>query len=401
MLIYATTLFMHNGIYSSHAAGTILTKEKQARLEKILSFLAADENNPHLQAEAADLSLELGHWDAALDLIERRLTREPLNAVARYQKAFILMHTAEVDAALAITQALLDQGESQPALCYLHARGLASIGRFAEARDLLAELMPDAADFPLVPQLYIRSLHTLGQIEDALVVASAHLAAHPQDATVTGMASLLYLDHDDLEQAGRLATAALRAAPDNIDALLTAGSVALAYEQPEPAQAHFEKVLACYGDNGRAWTGIGLVKMQAARFEEAERALDKAVACMPGHLGTQNALSWVQILRQNYDGAKRTLEASLVVDRNFAETHGTLAVVAALQQRWDEAQRFAEVALRLDPAAFTARYAQSLILTHRGEPERAQALLENLATTMQMPAGGNLIEALQRAALRR
>lgn len=370
--------------------------ETQARLARLLSYLEVDGKNFALLSDASDLSLQLGDWGGARNLVACALELQPRDAVTLYRMACILLHEFNADRSLAITQGLLDAGETQAAVRFAHARGLVMASRFAEAEPVLVSLLPEAADFPALPHLYIRTLHYLGQVEAAIAFAESYSEQHPDDAMAQGMISLLYLDNDDIAQAAEQSAKALERAPDNMDALLAAGSVALAYEMEGAAKEHFDRALALHDKSGRAWTGLGLVNMLETDLPAARNAFGKAIECMPTHLGTYIALAWVQICQQDYRAAKKTLETVLAIDQTFGETHGGLAVLAALEQDWDNAKRLADVAVRLAPESFSGRFAHSLVMTHRGRPERAQTMLETALKNFDAPGGGSLADAVQR-----
>jgi tetratricopeptide (TPR) repeat protein len=375
---------------------TMATDDIKKRLQKILGYLAVDSENKALLAEAADLSLLSGDWAGAKALVQRTLALQPDDPVARYRLAVILLQERNVEESVAITQALIDAGENHPAVQYEHARGLAMSARFDEAEPYLAALLPHAASFAELPYLYIRTLHYLGKVTEAIAFADGYAKEHPNDAVAAGMLSLLYLDGEDLVQAAALSAKALEGAPNNLDALVTAGSVALAYEDAEQAKVHFDKAISLSANNGRAWVGSGLVNMLNVDLPAARNDFEKAVESMPGHLGSYNALAWIQILQKDHTAAQKTLEASLEVDRNFGETYGGLAVLAATRGDWDEAKTLAEKAVRLQPASFAGQFARSLVMTHAGHPQRAQALLESVLNNFQVPGGGNLVDAIRR-----
>lgn len=370
--------------------------EQQARLHKLQGYLNADSDNLALLMDAANLSMQLGDWSTAKGLVERTLVLHPNDAVTLYRLAVILLHLGQAQESVPVTQALIDAGKTHSAVRFAHAQGLALTGRSAEAEPILTELLPEAASFRELPYLYIRTLHYLGKVEEALSYANIYATEHPQDSMVQGMVSLLHLDNDNIVQAAQWSAKALGQAPDNLYALVTAGSVALAYEDAEAAKEHFDKAIALQPNNGRAWAGKGLVNMLGTDLDAAKGDFEKAVEYMPTHLGSYNVLAWIQIMQRDYVGAKRTLDRSMEIDPTFGETHGGLAVIAAIQGKWDQAKRLADTAMRLQSDSFAGQFAKSLVMTHRGHPGKAQAMVETVFTNFMVPGGGNLKDALQR-----
>ena len=324
------------------------------------------------------------------------LALAPLDPVGRYRKAVILSHDNDAPASLALTQALLDDGVQNDAVLFQHARALILMGRHADAEPVLEGLLPRAGKLPEFPYLYVRALHGAGRLEDAIRVASG-LGTEP---VAQGMLSLLYTDADRLQEGAGLAATVLATHPDNIDALISAGTLSLAMEEADRALLYFERALQNHADNGRAWMGIGLARLSAQDFPAAREAFEKTVSLIPAHLGSWNTLAWIQILQQDHAAADATLQAALRINHNFAETHGTIAVLRAFEQRWEEARQHADVAVRLQPDSFAGRVARSLILEHRGRPDKARQGIDQLLRNFQAPAGGNLGDVVRRHLLR-
>jgi tetratricopeptide (TPR) repeat protein len=366
------------------------------RLARLLGYLEQDPANVALLHDASDLALQEGCWDEARKLVANTLALSPLDPVSRYRKAVILAHDGDAPASLALTQALLDDGVQNDAVLFQHARALILTGRHADAEPVLEGLLPRADKLPEFPYLYVRALHAAGRIEDAIRVASG-LGAEP---LAQGMLSLLYTDDDRLQEGAGLAAAVLATHPDNIDALISAGTVSLAMEEVDTALPYFEQAIQRHAHNGRAWMGLGLARLSAQDLPAAREAFEKTVTLMPAHLGSWNTLAWIQILQADHAAADATLQAALRINHNFGETHGTVAVLRAFEQRWDEAKQHADVAVRLQPDSFAGRFAQTLVLEHRGKPDMARRLLENVMRNFRAPAGGNLGDVVRRHAMR-
>lgn len=363
-----------------------------SRLDRLLGFLKHDPDNLPLLRDAADEALQRGLWSQAYELVQRALALAPNDSASRYRMAVILSQQGQAAASLEFSQALIAEGVQSEALLYQHARSLVLAGRHLEAEPLLASLKPHAAELPEFDYFYLRSLHAAGKLDEAIAIA----AGLPQDPVAQGMLSLMYIDGDQLDQGRQLALQVLEQDPGNIDALLAAGTGLMAMEESDAALPAFEEAARLHPDSGRAWMGMGLARLSNGDFEGAREALQKTVALMPSHLGSWNALAWVQLLQNDNDGAAQTLETALRVDRNFGETHGTLAVLKAAQQDWTEAKHQADIAVRLQPESFAGRFAQSLLLQHRGRPEQGARLLQQIMRNYSAPAGGNLIDVVRR-----
>lgn len=368
------------------------TAAPPSRLARLLGFLSQDPQNLMLLRDAADEAIEGGEWQQARDLISRALAVAPQDASSRYRMAVVLSQQGEADSALAFTKGLIDEGELNEVLLYQHAKTLILAGRHGEAEPLLDGLQDHAAQLPEFDYFHIRALHAVGKLDEAIAKASAR----EDDPIAQAMLSLLYIDAERLDEGQALAQHVLSRDPHNVDALLAAGTGLLAMEKSDAALPAFNDVVRQHPDSGRAWMGIGLARLAAGDLDGAREALGKTVALMPSHLGSWNALAWVQMIQRDHEGASKTLDTALDINRNFGETHGTLAVLKAAQQEWQEAEHHAEVAVRLQPESFAGRFAQTLVLEHRGRPEQAATLLENMMRNYSAPAGGNLIDLVHR-----
>jgi tetratricopeptide (TPR) repeat protein len=366
------------------------------RLTRLLGYLEQDPDNIALLHDASNLALQEGCWDEARALVDSTLALMPHDPVSRYRKSVLLTHDGDPGGSLALTQALLDEGLQHDAILFQHARALILAGRHADAEPVLEGLLPRAEGLPEFMHLYVRALHGAGRLEEAIQIAGSL----GTDTVTQGMLSLLCIDADRLQEGAGIAAGVLATDPDNIDALISAGTVALAMEEADKALPHFERAVANHANNGRAWMGIGLALMTSQNFPAAREAFEKTVRLIPAHLGSWNTLAWIQILQNDYAAADATLQAALRINHNFGETHGTIAVLRAFEQQWAEAKHHADIALRLQPDSFAGRFAQTLLLEHRGRPDKASQLLEQLMRNFQAPAGGNMIDVVRRNAMR-
>jgi tetratricopeptide (TPR) repeat protein len=373
------------------------TSVDRSRLNRLLGYLEQDPQNLPLLRDASNEALQLGLWSEAHELLDRSLELAPSDPVSRYRIAVALMMEGDAQGSLSHTQSLLEEGVDAPAVLYQHARALILLGRHAEAEPCFESLQGHAAELPEFALLHIRALHGAGKLDEAIALASSMEA----DTVAQGMLSLIYVDDEQIARGAEVARQVLAKEPDNVDALLASATAAIAMEDADAALPQFERVARLHADSGRAWLGIGLARMDAGDLSGARDAFEKTVRLMPSHLGSWNALAWVQMLQNDLDAAEETVEAALRQDRNFGETHGTLAVLMAARQRWDDARREADIAVRLQPESFAGRFAQTLIIEHRGRPQLAQQMLRRVMEGFQAPAGGNLIDVVRRYSARR
>lgn len=368
------------------------------RAHRLQGFLAADPDNVSLLGEIADIYLHAGEPSRARPMLERMSALQPDAATTLHRMATLLFQERRFEETLSFTNRMLEAGERHPAVRYQHALTLAHLERFDEAEPIIAALIEEGCAIPELPHLYIRTLHHAGKVDEAIEYAGAYMQRSPYDSTAAGMLSMLFFDDDRLVEATLMAERALSVAPNNLDALVTLGFATLAIGDATKASEYFDRAIMINRSNGRAHLGLALGAMLQGDLSAGRRSLDEAVACMPRHLGSRNALAWVQIIQGDFDAAQQTLDRSLAIDRRFGETYGGLAVVAARRGQWHRAKELAEKATRLQPDGFAGRFAKSLLLAERGDPQQANALIDAMLKGMVMPSGASLDDMVRRFA---
>ncbi|MBL8474810.1 MAG: tetratricopeptide repeat protein [Methyloversatilis sp.] len=379
------------------------TDAARARLQRLEGFIERDPDNVNLLADAAECALSQGDLPRAREHLQRALELAPGNAPLKQQLSSVAIAEGNFDDGLALTAALLDDGVDEAAVRFNHAFALVSLQRHEEALPMLARLHDEQVPYPMVVRLLIRCHHYLGDLDEAIAVADAHLAAHGDDADVAGMLALLHFDNEDFGAARTWGARALGGAPDNLDALLAAGMVALSDEEVDAGKALLQRAVSAQPRNGRAWAGLGLAEMMTFDLPAAERMFGQAVKNMPTHIGSWHTLGWVQLLQGQVDAAEASFRAAFDIDDTFGESHGALAAVAATRGEWDKAERLAEVAKRLDPESMSVRYVD-LLKAHRDapmDPAVTQRFLRQVLQATRAPGGtGTLADMAERLGVR-
>jgi tetratricopeptide (TPR) repeat protein len=350
----------------------------RARLDRYESFAAQDPSNVSLLAEVAELRMRVGDFASAEAALDKALALSPGNPSLRSQQAVLAIASSQFERAVALSQELIAEGVTAAAVRYNLAYALMYLGRHAEAKEHLQAIsdLPDAPDGALL--LLARSLHHLGDVEEAMIFLHRHLERKPQDVDAQGAMALLALDAEDLGSAKEWGEKALHGNGENLEALVTLGSLALERQDAVEAKTHFDKAVARHPKSGRAWAGAGLTEMLDMQLDKAKGDLERAVLYMPSHIGTWHALAWARIVSNDLAGAEAAFAKALEIDRNFGETHGGLAVIAVMQGRTAEAERMTRIALRLDSMSFAGRFAQSLLLARQGNTGAAQDAIQKI-----------------------
>lgn len=374
--------------------------DMNARLERLESYLALDGDNPVLLGEVATLQYQLGLLSAAKTNAEKLLQIDPQRASAHALLGLLASRAAEFSSAIAFLDRAIALGDTAPILQYQLADALVREGQPEAALTHAQRAAESIPALPFAPALYVRVLHCLGRLEDAIEYANNLQQAGLADncsASFHGAVALIYLDRDDLENARRAASDALQKDPLDVDGNTTFGMTALANGEREQALESFSRAIQQRPHNGRSWLGIGLAQMATGSFNEAAESLQRAADHLQNHLGTLNALAWVHIVNKDAGRAEKVLLAALEIDRNFAETHGALAVVSLMKGHLDSAMQAVKRANGLDRANFAGNFANSLIQQISGNPAQAQAIMEKLLTTPITPDKSTLQHAIVNA----
>jgi len=366
-----------------------------AALQRIEKHLKLDPRNPHLLADAIDLSLALGKIDTARKYANTALMLMPGDSFTAYRHGNVLIAEEKLDEATSLFEALRAR-VPDPAVAFNLAFVYFRRSKYEQARSVLDPIVASGEAAPQAVTLYLRTQHHLREINQAVEVAQRHAARCAGDADFLAVASLLCFDGDQLLLAQRFSDAALASGQRPLEAVVVAASLALARDDGAAAAKLFQEALAAAPTDGRSWSGLGMASLLRGDLDAAAEQLARAVAFMPGHIGSWHALGWCRILRRELVAARDCFEKALALDRNFGETHGGLAVVHALEGHVREAEEEAKVAMRLDPQGLSARYAQMVLSGDAADPEKFKRLAMRILSNRAGPLGTSLKDSIDR-----
>ncbi|HEX7649480.1 MAG TPA: tetratricopeptide repeat protein [Noviherbaspirillum sp.] len=369
--------------------------ERLARLE---SYLITDPANQQLISDAFDTAIAAGKFDRAETLLERgRRDATDFSAWA-FRESNLRIAQRRLEDASALLQSLQEHLGLHPAI----GQNLANIAflqqRFADSRSLLqpfANAEDATANDSSLQVLWLRTLHRLNALQDALDWCDRHMKAGTLSPAAAGVASLICIDADRIALAKRLSEGSLSANPEQMEALAARATVALAERDPAEAKRQLEKALRINPEDGRSWSALGLANLLAGEVEQAVQDFRRAVNFMPSHIGTWHGLGWAHLMRRDLKEAHHAFETALSLDRNFAESHGALAVVQAMTGQRESAMESIERAMRLDKAGLSARYAEAILSGTADNAEAMQILAQRiLGDRKATPLGGTTADWL-------
>lgn len=371
------------------------TQAAQQKLDRFLSYLEHDPDNPALLRDAAEAALAANATATAARLYDTLAAIEPLSDADMNMAAIAAMQSGDQATAQHHFTALLARNPDDDALKFNLAWSLALAGDNEAALALLDESATSA--LPQAAMLDVQLRHAAGEFEEAEAAARAHLRHHGDYPPFLAAVSVLAMDVEDEELARDCAIKA-----GNVpDALTTLATLTLGDQNSQEARALFEQALEHSPNAPRALIGLGLTDLAEGDYGQAVRHLDRGAALFEDHLGSWIAAGWGYFVSGDYATARARFQTALELDDNFAESHGSLAVMDILDGDIEGGKHRLEIARRLDRNAFAPALAQMLLAAADGNEEKAQQIMA-LALKQPLDAKGRtLADALGKLALGR
>lgn len=396
---------MSNSTLTAHPADTGELGAALVRLNRLEGFLLQDPDNQTLLIDAFETALACSDWERAKLHLQHGMASQA-NALpwALREGDYWL---AQKDYALAqvVLETLLGTANAPSEFLQVVVHNLAYIDfRQENYRACVARLAPtmeggvDAAALAspvqtALQQLWLRSLHHVGDLERACSWTLAAEKDQRLDWRAAGIGSLIAMDAANLELAQRWSAWALaQGGPDDrqMEALVTQSSLALGARDAKRAKQLANDALQINPNAGRAWSARAFADLLAGAFADANVSFARALQTMPSHIGTWHGQGWLQVLQKNLDAAQATFETALEMDRNFAESHGGLAVVLALKGQTELAKKHIELAIRLDSSNLSGRYAQAILSGEARDAASLQRIAKRLLGGRAAPLGGKM-----------
>jgi len=334
------------------------------RLSRLLAFLQQDQSNDALRVDAFETAFASADLAVAAELIKQAEQLHSSPEMWRMRAANLAIAQGQYTEAENILIGLRDQFGEHPAF----AQNLGLIASFRGDHQACFEEIKNWADVEPAAEiddglqdLWLRCLHHLGQLELALQWTEERKAATTLSLRALGIASLIAVDADKLDQAKEWSEQARQGGAISVEVLLTASAIALLEQKGNEAQNFAQQVLQVQNNNGRAWSSLGLAQMLNLNLVTARASLEQATHYMPSHIGTWHVLGWACLLAKDFPAAERAFDAALELDHNFGETYGGLAVISAMQGQTTVAKEHVRRAEGLDPTGLSAQYAQALL----------------------------------------
>lgn len=388
----------------------LLRNDQVEATRKVDALLALDPNSLQALLRKAQFLRASGKADEALALLNRAVSSNPGQPVARLERAQILLATNnDAKAQEDISFILAATPNNVPAL-YMQA-GLMARAKDYKGADALLQRMGNA--LTSIPRaLYLQAIvkQNLGQLQLAVDSAQKYVARVPNDADGAKLLARLQMQNKRTDQAiealSRLANANTQDS-EIYDLLGQAYSVAGKSEQ---AMQAFQKAIALSPNNAALHNRMAGARMGAGQPDAAAGDLERSLQLAPSAVGVGEALFFAElatgdlakaaaavdqvrkaqgetpvvlnlegILRmaqRDFAGAQATFEKALAAKSDFAPAQINLARLAIMQDRTPEADRLLNDVLAREPDAEPALTIQVGSLVRRNELTPATALVE-------------------------
>ena len=334
------------------------------RLAQFESFLRLDPGNERLRLDAVHAAAQAGETTRAREWLGPQTADE--TPARRHLRATLLLAERDYAAAAQAFEALRDEGIDDGGVLFNLGYAHLYAGDARAAARALAPL-PGREDAPAGALAWLlRALHRDAQLDAAMQAWSAAPVAQ-RTLEATGVASLVFFDAGQADEASRLADEALALESQAVEPLVVAGTLAVANgDAARSAQLLGRAAERAPGD-GRVLSSIGIARMAAGDLAAAEEAFRQSVAALPQHVGIWLALAWCRVLAGRLQQARESVETALALDRTFGEAHGVLAIVDAQEGRREPALDGIERARRLGPRGMAWRYAEAVLEGRSGD----------------------------------
>ena len=368
----------------------------EQRLERLQAYLLQDPDNQVLRVDIFDTAMAAGAFDVAERQIAQAQERQFDSAAWQFRQASLRIAQQRFAEARQLLRGLEQTMGAHPSITHNLAHIEFQQQRYAACCELLRPLMAAgaAAAESAMQVLWLRTLHQLGLLEEAWAWVQEQQTVGTLSESAAGIASLIAVDHNDLNAALALSDRALAREPLQMEALVARSSVALAQRDIARARELLARALERNPGDGRAWSASGFAEMLGMNLERARQHFQQALLWMPKHIGTWHGKGWACLMLKDMAGAKQAFDAALALDRNFAESHGGLAVVLALTGDTTRAAEHIELAMRLDKSNLSARYAQAVLSGEAADAQGIQRLAQRLLGQREAPMGGAMADWL-------
>jgi protein O-GlcNAc transferase len=298
------------------------------------------------------LALQVGHAEAAIELIRRALSLQPATA------------------------------------SYLSNLGLA----YDKANRLEEAVTAFRSAIDLEPS-YVEAINNLGlslrksrQLEEADRYLEKATRLAPNYAQAWNNWGLVAKDQNNLLQAEHRFERAIALQPNYEDAWNNLGTLALQRHDFEKALRCHRHVLSNNPSNALAYHGLGSVYFSRGEFLAAKQAVEQAITAQPAHAESWNNLGGIFHELGNYQEAVQAFHRAIALDEQEANFQFNLGRTLSLEERYAEAIEHFQAAVALNPKHAEAWSSLALQHQHLCRWNGLDSIYHKLIEFVRMPA---------------
>lgn len=292
--------------------------------------LAGAPDSPELLVGMAGVELALEQWQAAFDLAQRALAKDPSYTPAHYASGQALRGLGrDAEAARELTIGVGAQGRwlDDPLSAEVRTYRVNYVARFADASRLM------------LAGSYARALPVLERIH----------AKRPDDVAVLSNLAACYQETGQPARAVELLQRALELDERSFSIHLNLADAYLRLGRPEDAERHADRACALSPELGRAHLTRARVLALRGAFEPAYAALRESVRLDPNNTQVYVALTEVCMRVQRVDEAFAWGSRAVELDPAHLPSRVNLAHICILKRDFAAARRHVDELLRVAP----------------------------------------------------
>lgn len=291
-------------------------------------------------------SIEVGHFDLAIEQYRRHLAKYPTDWGVHCELGLVL---SQVDRPLALAEFRKIPAESE---AYLDARRqIVSIclatERFDEAEKTLLELTERTPE-DWSPQLMLAELYfRQARPRDALPYAERATELHPEHAEAHSLTAEIL---DELQRPGEMIAPLLKSIDLDLENYAAHLNLSYAYSeagQPERSQQEAEWCLARNANDVNAYRFLAKALRDQGHVEKALETVEGALTLVPSDVECRLLEAELLIFDRREDEALKRLEPLYEQHQTDRRLVSLLARAATASGRTEEAKRYREQAQKL------------------------------------------------------
>ncbi len=361
--------FAQDPLWTLHYGRCLLDAGRAKQAVSVLERIP-DRAGPSL-FEAAIALGQAGQPAAAARFFGSARPTYPDPYAAGYNQALMLIEAGENDAAIRVTQELVQSGKAPAELYNLVARAYLGAGRIQEAYDALRQATRLA---PKAPENYL------------------------------DLASIC-VEHDNFDLGLEIVDIGLVQLPDSWMLHLQRGVLLAMKARMGEAEKHFETAQRLAPDEAVPYAALGMAWMQSGQTDKAVEVLRARKTRRRDHVVPY--IFAVALLRSGVEpaspGASEAIEAlhvSIRAKPDFAPARAELGRLLFKRDELEPAIAELERAAQLDPGGTPALYVLSQAYRKKGERAKAQDLLARVSKLNAQERGDDQDGELRRAVVR-